>query len=424
MSVSYTRPSLPERRVMVTGLGLLSPLGVGVQKSWDALVQGRSGVDKISLFDSSNLNVRIAGEVPDFAPEDYIEAKQIKKMDRFTHFSMTASQMALENAGLNLRQDESLCERTGCILGVGIGGFPWIEEHVRFLEKRGPHRCSPFFIPKVINNMATGYIVVKEGLRGPNFSITSACASGAHAIGEAAHSIRKGVCDVMISGGTEAAICETSVAGFTSMKALSTNNEFPQKASRPWDKDRDGFVIAEGCGILILESYEHAVKRKASIYAELSGYGSSSDAYHVTSPPPDGKGAFLAMTRALADAKLNEDQIDYINAHGTSTPTGDKVECLAIKKTFKQHSEKLWVSSTKSMTGHALGGAGAMESVFSIKSVLQNTAPPTINLDKPSPDCDLDFVPHEARQKNIKHVLNNSFGFGGTNASLIFSQIE
>ncbi len=418
----YQRQAKAERRVVVTGMGMVSPLGLSVEESWKNVVAGRSGIDTITAFDASAFDAKIAGEVKGFDPTPYIEKKEQKKMDRFIHFSMACAEMAIRDSGLDF-SNESLGQRTGAIVGVGIGGLIAIEAQHKVLLERGPSRLTPFFIPMVITNMAAGNISIKYGLRGPNYSVTSACASGAHSIGEATNYIRRGLCDVMIAGGAEAAICEMAVGGFAAMKALSTRNEQPKMASRPFDRDRDGFVMAEGAAILVLEDYEHAARRGAKIYAEVTGYGATSDAYHMTNPAPGGAGGAEAMRLALKDAALSPEQIGYINAHGTSTPAGDGQETQAIKTVFGDHARKLWVSSTKSMTGHALGAAGAIESVFAILALKENIAPPTINLDNPSDDCDLDYVPHTARDGQFEHVVNNSFGFGGTNVSLVFSKV-
>jgi 3-oxoacyl-[acyl-carrier-protein] synthase II len=418
----YQRPvTRPERRVVVTGMGIVSPLGANLEESWKNAVSGVSGVDNITQFDAANFEVRFAGEVKNFDPTPYIEKKEQKKMDRFIQLSMASAEMAIKDCGLTF--NEELGNRTGALIGVGIGGLIGIEAQHRILMERGPSRISPFFIPMVISNMAAGNISIKYGLRGPNYAITSACASGAHAIGDAANYIRRGLCDVMLAGGAEAAVCPMAIGGFAAMKALSTRNEQPKMASRPFDKDRDGFVLAEGAAILVLEDYEHAARRGAKIYAELTGYGTTSDAHHMTNPAPGGVGGAASMRLAIQDASLNPEQIQYINAHGTSTPVGDGLESSGVKSVFGAHAKKLWVSSTKSMTGHTLGAAGAIESVFSIMALKENIAPPTINLDNPSEDCDLDYVPHRARDGKFQHVLNNSFGFGGTNASLVFSKI-
>jgi 3-oxoacyl-[acyl-carrier-protein] synthase II len=410
-----------ERRVVVTGIGVISPLGQNLDVSWKNAVAGVSGIDFITLFDTTGFDVRFAGEVKNFDPNVYIEKKEQKKMDRFIHLALGASEMALKDSGLEIT--EELAPRIGTIIGAGMGGLGGIETQHKALTERGPSRVSPFFIPMVISNLAAGQVSIKFGLKGVNYAVTSACASGAHSIGEATSYIRRGVCDVMVAGGTEAAITPLAVAGFTSMRALSSRNEQPKAASRPFDRDRDGFVIAEGAAILILEDYEHATKRGARIYAEVGGYGASSDGFHMTTPAPGGTGGAAAMTAALDDARLNPEQIQYINAHGTSTPVGDEIEVQAIKSVFKNHSKNLWVSSTKSMTGHTLGAAGALESAFCILALKEGVVPPTINLENPGDGCDLDFVPGVSRDCKLSHVVNNSFGFGGTNASLIFSKI-
>ncbi len=419
----FTRPTKPQRRVVVTGMGIVSPLGLTVDENWKNICSGQSGISTITHFDTERFDVKIAGEVKGFDPSVVIEKKEQKKMDRFTQFAMYAAQQAITDSGLDFSANEILRARTGAMVGVGIGGLPSIEEQCIILAAKGPSRITPFFIPLVITNMASGHISIRYGLRGPNFSVTSACASGVHSVGEAAKYIQDGTCDVMISGGVEAAVTPLAIAGFSSMRALSARNDEPTKASRPFDRNRDGFVLAEGGAILILEDYEHASRRGAKIYAELTGYGASSDAYHMTSPPPDGAGAAMAMKMALKNAELAPEKVGYINAHGTSTPTGDGIESTAIKFVFGEHAKKLWVSSTKSMTGHALGAAGALESVYSLLALKNQIAPPTINLDSPSEDCDLDYVPHHARDGKFEHVLNNSFGFGGTNACVIFSKI-
>lgn len=417
----FERPRGAERRVVVTGLSALTPLGLSVDESWSLLLKGQSGIGTIEAFDSSDLDVHIAGEVKNFNADEYVNKKDQKKMDRFIHLSLAAAKMAMDDADLSDLREMS--QRVGTIVGVGMGGLPFIEKQHQTMLERGPSRLTPFFIPAVISNMASGQVSIQTGAQGPNYSVTSACASGAHSIGEAANYIRNGYCDVMIAGGTESVISPMAIGGFASMKALSTRNDSPTQASRPWDRDRDGFVLSEGSAMLILEDYEHASKRGAKIYGELTGYGVSSDAYHMTNPAPGGGGAALAMHMALKNAGLNPDQIDYINAHGTSTPVGDELETQAIKKVFGSHAANLWVSSTKSMTGHTLGAAGAIESVFSLLALDQGAVPPTINLEHPSDGCDLDYVPMTAREKSMKHVLNNSFGFGGTNACIVFSKI-
>ncbi len=417
----FVRASAPQRRVVVTGMGVLTPLGLNLSETWQALVNGKSGIGPISMFDSNAFDCKIAGEVKGFNSDDYIAKKEQKKMDRFIHLSMGATKMAFADAELNLDVTER--EKIGCIIGVGMGGLPFIEAQHNILRDRGPSRLSPFFIPSVITNLASGQISMTYGLKGPNYAVTSACASGAHAIAEATEMIRMGRCDVMVTGGAESVVTPMAIGGFSAMRALSTRNETPQAASRPWDRDRDGFVLSEGAATLILEDYEYASQRGARIYAEVLGCGSSSDAYHMTSPSPGGAGAAQSMTWALRDAQIQPEQIDYINAHGTSTPVGDELETQAVKAVFGAHAQKLWISSTKSMIGHTLGAAGAIESVFSIQALVTGIVPPTINLDNPSPDCDLDYVPKIARERKLSYVLNNSFGFGGTNSSVVFGRI-
>jgi 3-oxoacyl-[acyl-carrier-protein] synthase II len=420
----YEKPGGPRRRVVVTGISCISAVGNDADTTWNALLNQKSGIGLITQFDPSQHDAKIAGEVKNFDPDQFIQKKEQKKMDRFIHFSVACTQMALKDSGLGPTfSGDAIQQRVGVFVGVGIGGLSMIERQHQILMERGPSRITPFFIPSVISNLASGQISIMTGAKGPNYSITSACASGAHSIGEAARYIQEGRCDVMIAGGSEATVTPIAIAGFASMKALSTRNHQPEAASRPWDKDRDGFVLAEGCGILILEDFEHAAKRGARIYGEVTGYGVSSDAYHMTGPAAGGEGAALAMSWALKDANLTPDKIDYINAHGTSTPMGDEIETKAIHKVFKDHAAKVWVSSTKSMTGHTLGAAGAIESVFAIKTLHHGIAPGTLNLDNPSDDCDLDYLPGAAREKKMTHVMNNSFGFGGTNATLIFSKI-
>ncbi|MCB0407164.1 MAG: beta-ketoacyl-ACP synthase II [Bdellovibrionales bacterium] len=417
----FLREQKSQRRVVVTGIAMITPLGSDTESSWKNLIEGQSGIGPITFFDTEKFDVKIAGEVKGFNVDDFVPKKEQKKMDRFIHLALGATSLALKDSKLELT--DQIKSSTGTFIGVGMGGLPLIEKNHTVCMERGPSRISPFFIPGVITNLASGQVSIAYGFKGPNFSITSACASGAHAIGEAARYIRDGLCDVMVAGGSESVVSEMAIGGFSSMKALSTRNSQPEAASRPWDKGRDGFVLSEGSAILILEDYEHAMKRDAHIYCELTGYGMSSDAYHMTNPSPGGAGAAQAMAIALADAKLNAQDIDYINAHGTSTPVGDEIETQAIKAVFKDHAKKLWVSSTKSMTGHTLGAAGAIESVISILALNKSIVPPTINLENPSDDCDLDYVPLTTREKSLKHVLNNSFGFGGTNACLVFSKI-
>jgi 3-oxoacyl-[acyl-carrier-protein] synthase II len=413
---------MSRRRVVVTGLGAVTPLGLTAQESFENALNAKSGIAPITLFNTEKLDVRFAGEVKNFSPDPFVSKKEQKKMDRFLHFSMAATAQAIQDSGLTFTDE--LKERTGVFIGCGIGGLPAVEETHKTVLEKGPGRISPFFIPQVIINMAAGHVSIAYGLKGPNLSIVSACATGCHSIGEAVNYIRQGTCDAMIAGGTESAVCVLGVGGFAAMKALSTRNDNPEAASRPWDRDRDGFILAEGCGILVLEEYEMAKKRGAKIYAEVTGYGSSSDAHHMTNPAPGGAGAVKAMKLALQDAKVSASDVGYINAHGTSTPAGDIAESDAIKTALGlEAAKKTWISSTKSMTGHTLGAAGAIESVFSILALYRGQVPPTKNLENPSPECDLDYVPQVARERQLKHVLNNSFGFGGTNACLLFSKL-
>ena len=418
---NYRRPAREQRRVVITGLSAITPVGNSAQESWEALINGRSGIAKITYYDVTDHSVQIAGEVKNFPLDNYVPKKDKKKMGRFVHLALGAAHMALEDSGLELT--DALCERTGVLTGVGMGGLPILQQQSLLVEKRGLSRVSPFFIPAVIPNMAAGHISIKYKIKGPNYTLASACASGSHAIGEAATYIRNGQCDVMLAGGTEGVVSPLGVGGFAAMKALSTRNSQPQAASRPWDQDRDGFVLSEGCGILILEEYEQAVKRGARIYGELSGYGFSSDGFHMTNPDPDGVGAARSMELAISDAMIDKNSIDYINAHGTSTPAGDLAETEGVKRVFGQHAKDLWISSNKSMIGHTLGAAGAIESAIALQTLYHGIVPPTINLDNPSPENDLDYIPHTAREKQLRHVMNNSFGFGGTNASIIFSKL-
>lgn len=421
MASRLERPAKAQRRVVVTGLGVVSPLGLTAEETWSNALKGKSGIAPITKFDTTGFDVTFAGEVKGFTPDLFIEKKEQKKMDEFIHYAMACTKMALADAKLEMTED--VAARTGCIIGVGMGGLPFIEEQYDKLKEKGPGRLSPFFIPAVIANLASGQVSIAWGLKGVNYSVTSACATGAHSVGEATAYIRDGRCDVMVAGGCEATVCKLGIGGFAAMRALSTRNDAPEKASRPWDKDRDGFVLGEGGAVLILESLEHAEKRGARIYAEVAGYGVSSDGYHMTSPSPDGSGAAASMIAALKDASLNPTDINYINAHGTSTPVGDKIETEAVKRLMGADAKKVWVSSTKSMTGHLLGAAGAIESAFCVLAVANGIVPPTINLENPDEGCDLDYVPHKARDGKITHALNNSFGFGGTNASLIFSKL-
>ncbi|MGE5085714.1 MAG: beta-ketoacyl-ACP synthase II [Bacillota bacterium] len=422
MNSRFERPSKTQRRVVVTGVGAVTPLGNTIEESWTNAKNGKSGIAPITKFDTTGFDVTFAGEVKGFQPDLYIDKKEQKKMESFIHYSIAASKMAMEMAKLELSEQEK--ETAGVIIGVGIGGLQNIDDTAIKLKERGPGRISPFFIPSVITNLAAGQTSIALGLKGPNYSVTSACASGVHSLGDAVRYIRDGVTDVMLAGGAESTICGLAVGGFASMRALSTRNDAPEKASRPWDKDRDGFVLSEGAAVLVIESLEHAVKRGAKILCEITGYGVSSDAYHMTSPAPEGAGGYAAMAMAVKDAGIKPSEIQYINAHGTSTPVGDGLETAAIKKLLGDHAKKVMVSSTKSMTGHALGAAGAIESAFCVMAIRDQIVPPTINLENPSEDCDLDYVPHKAREANIDNVLNNSFGFGGTNACMIFSRYK
>ncbi len=413
---------MSRRRVVVTGLGLISPLGIGVEKSWGALLQGKSGIRRITQFDASSFATQIAGEVEGFNPEEYIEPKEVKKMDRFIHFGVAASTMAMEDSGLKI--DGHNAPRVGVYVGSGMGGLPAIEHYHKVLLEKGPRRITPFFIPMLIINLAAGQISIKFGAKGPNSAPATACATGSHAIGDAFKVIQRGDADAMIAGGTESCITSMGIGGFNAMKALSTRNDEPEKASRPFDRDRDGFIMGEGAGIMLIEELGHAMARKAKIYAEIVGYGLTGDAYHITSPSPGGEGAARCMAMALKDAGIAPSDIDYINAHGTSTKYGDELETLAIKTVFKEHAHKVAISSTKSMTGHLLGAAGGVEAVICAMSVHNGVIPPTINLENPDPECDLDYVPHTARKADIRAALSNSFGFGGTNACLLFKKFS
>jgi len=410
---------LNKRRVVVTGIGMISPLGIGNDATWQGLIEGRSGIGRITKFDPSAFACQIAGEVRGFEPEKWIEKKEVKKSDTFIHYAVAAAQMAVDDAGLEMAKEDG--DRVGVVIGSGIGGLPLIEEMHQKMMERGPSRISPFFIPGLIVNLASGQISIRFGARGPNSAPATACATGAHAIGDACRIIQRDEADVMFGGGSEAVISPLAVGGFAAMRALSTRNDDPERASRPWDADRDGFVMGEGAGVVMLEERERAMARGARIYCEVTGYGMSSDAYHITSPAEDGSGMMRVMQRALKDAGLNPSDIEYINAHGTSTPVGDKTETVAIKRVFGDHAYKLAVSSTKSMTGHLLGAAGGIESAITAMAMKTGIIPPTINYENPDPECDLDYVPNQARQKTLTHTMSNSFGFGGTNATLIFS---
>ncbi|HEY6421221.1 MAG TPA: beta-ketoacyl-ACP synthase II [Candidatus Binataceae bacterium] len=412
------RPML-NRRVVVTGVGMVTPLGTGVEKNWEALMEGRSGIGPITRFECSKFPARIAGEVKDFKPEDWIEKRDIKKMDLFIQYIMGATAQAMEMSGFKIADDES-AERVGVLVGNGIGGLCTIEEyHLLYLET-GLKHVTPFFIPKLISNLAPGQVAIKYGARGVNLCTTSACASSSHAIGEAYRMIRLGYLDAAITGGTEAALTHLGVGGFIAMRALSTRNDRPEAASRPFDRERDGFVMSEGAAALILEEREAAIKRGANILAEVCGYATNGDAYHITSPAPQGRGAARCMQLCLEDSDLDPNEVDYINAHGTSTPQGDLAETQAIKHVFGERAAKIAISSTKSMTGHTLGAAGAIESAYTVLAMKREMIPPTINQEFPDPECDLDYVPNHPRPRKIRIALNNSFGFGGTNTTLAF----
>lgn len=410
-----------ERRVVITGLGVVSPVGIGKEPFWESLVNGISGVDKISLFDIEGHQVTIAAEVKNFDSSAWVDPKEAKRMDRYTQFAMVATSMAMEDAGLEI--SEEMSEMTGVIIGSGIGGISTFEAEFDKYIERGPKRVSPLLVPMMIGDMAAGLVAIRYNAKGPNMCIVSACASGAHSIGEAYETIRRGDSDVIIAGAAEAPITRLTVAGFASMKALSFRNDDPKAASRPFDNDRDGFVIGEGAGIVILEEYEHARKRGAKIYAELAGYGATADAYHMTAPAPEGEGAQRAMKIALRKAGLAPDQIDYINAHGTSTPLNDKYESAAMRHVFGSYAKSLAVSSTKSVTGHLLGAAGPIECVAAALTIERCIIPPTMNYTTPDPDCDLDYVPNTARKAIVRTAMSNSFGFGGHNASLLLKKI-
>ncbi len=413
---------MSKRRVVVTGIGMISPIGIGNEATWQGLIEGRSGVGRITKFDASAYACQIAGEVRGFDPETWIDKKEVKKSDTFIHYAVAAAQMAVDDARLTMNTEDP--DRVGVIIGSGIGGLPLIEEMHRKLLERGPSRISPFFIPGLIVNLAAGHISIRFNARGPNSAPATACATGAHAIGDAFKIIQRDDADVMFGGGSEAVITPLAVGGFAAMRALSTRNDEPQTASRPWDATRDGFVMGEGAGVLILEEREHALARGAKVYCEITGYGMSSDAYHITSPAEDGSGMMRVMQRALKDSGLAPEKIDYINAHGTSTPVGDRIESKAIKLVFGDHAYKLAVSSTKSMTGHLLGAAGGLEAAITALAIHTGTVPPTINYQTPDPECDLDYVPNTARQIEIQNAMSNSFGFGGTNATLVLSKPE
>ena len=425
---------MSKRRVVITGIGAVTPLANTAQKTWEKLINSESGIGKITLFDTQGMPCQIAGEVKmkDENNNDkdsldlskHIDIKDHKKMDRFIHFAMAAADQAIEDSGWKAESDDQKY-RTGVMMGSGIGGLPAIEKTVTLLNEKGTKRISPFFIPSSLVNLASGQISIKHGYMGPNHAVVTACSSGAHAIGDSARMIEYGDVDIMIAGGAESAICKSGIGGFSALKALSSNfNDNPQEASRPWDRDRDGFVMGEGAGVIVLEEYEHAKKRGAKIYAEVAGYGLSGDAYHVTAPESTGRGSTYAMKTAIRHAGINNEEVDYINAHGTSTPLGDEIEVAAIKKVFGDHAYNLMMSSTKSSTGHLLGAAGAIEAIFSILAIRNNIAPPTLNLKNPSQSCDIDLVANTAKEREINNVLSNSFGFGGTNACLLLKKFK
>jgi len=409
-----------DRRVVITGFGLITPLGIGVDESWAALCSGKSGITEITRFDASDFDTKIAGEVKGFHPEDFLPKKEAKRTQNFIAYAMATSRMAIEDSGLVI--DSTNENRVGVLTGCGLGGLQILEQTSKVLEERGPRRVTPFFIPMMIGNMAAGMISIFLGAKGPNASISTACAAGTHAVGDAFKIVKRGGADAMITGGVESIITPTCIAGFNAMKALSTRNNEPEKASRPFDRDRDGFVVGEGCGILILETLDGALKRGANIYAEMCGYGMSGDGFHMTAPSPGGDGAARCMTAALDDGGVSYKEIDYINAHGTSTQLNDLYETMAIKSVFKEKAPLIPVSSTKSMTGHLLGGSGGVETVFTALTIHEGIIPPTINLDYPDEECDLDYVPKIARKANVNMAMTNSFGFGGTNATLILKK--
>ncbi|MEZ5414271.1 MAG: beta-ketoacyl-ACP synthase II [Opitutaceae bacterium] len=409
------------RRVVITGLGVVASLGHNVNDFWASLLAGKSGVRRISHFDPSDYASQIGAEVLNWDAGQHMDPKDARRNDRYTQFGFVASKQAVADSGLDLRNENG--DRVGVMIGSGIGGMHTYESQLRVLDERGPRKVSPFTIPALIGNMCAGMVAIEYGARGPNFGLVSACATGSHAIGEAAHAIRRGDADVMIAGGSEASVTPFAYASFCAMKAMSTRNDEPEKASRPFDINRNGFVMGEGAGILVLESLEHAQARGARIYCELAGYAATCDAFHITQPDPEGKGLSLSMSRALKSAGVEPGEIDYINAHGTSTPYNDKFETLAIKKVFGDHATKVPVSSTKSMTGHLLGAAGGIESVISVKTIESGMLAPTINLDDPDPDCDLDYVPNQARRQPVRAVLSNNLGFGGQNASIVFKAL-
>ena len=412
------------RRVVVTGLGLIAPVGNSVASAWEAVCNGKSGIGPVTDFDASQLGTRIAGEIRGFEVTDYLSGKEARRYDTFVHYGLAASHDALSDAGLEAQDEKLDLDRVGCAIGSGIGGIAAIEKNMLIYQDKGPRRISPFYIPGAIVNMISGILSIQYGFKGPNLAVVSACTTATHNIGLAARMIEHGDADVMIAGGAEYATTPTSMAGFITAKAMSTRNDDPEAASRPWDRDRDGFVLANGAGVMVIEELEHARARGANIIAELVGFGMSGDAHHMTAPPEDGEGAARCMRIALADAAVSPVDVDYINAHGTSTPLGDRAESDAVKAVFGDHAYKLKVSSTKSMTGHMLGAAGGAEAVFSVLSIRDGVLPPTINLDHPGEGCDLDYVPNEAREEPVDIVLSNSFGFGGTNGTLVFKSLR
>ena len=411
-----------KRRVVITGLGMVTPLGTGVEKNWESLCSGKSVIGQITKFDTADFKSTIAAEVTDFNASDFLDKQQLRRFDIFIHYGVASARMAMEDSGLKITPDN--CRKIGCLTGSGLGGLSMIESFHKILMEKGPGKVSPFFIPGIIPNMLPGQIAIEFGAQGPNSSIETACAASSHAVGESFRLVQDGIADAMITGGSEAVITPLAFAGFCSMRALSTRNDEPEKASRPFDKDRDGFVMGEGSGILIIEELDHALERCAKIYAEIAGYGLSGDAYHVSAPHPEGDGAVNCMAMAIESAGLKPDDVDYINAHGTSTQLNDLSETKAVKKLFGEHAYKLAISSTKSMTGHLLGGTGGVEAIYSALIIKNGIIPPTINYETPDPECDLDYVPNEARKAQVKVAMSNSFGFGGTNASVLFKAYE
>ncbi|MGB9792352.1 MAG: beta-ketoacyl-ACP synthase II [Thermacetogeniaceae bacterium] len=409
-----------EKRVVVTGLGVISPVGIGKKAFWESLLEGKSGIDKVTRFDPTPYPSKIAAEVRDFEPDNFFDRKEAKRMDRFTQFGLAAAKMAIDDAGVSLEKVDA--ERVGVIIGSGVGGIETLEEQMRVLIAKGPGRVSPFLIPMMINNMVAGQVAIQLKVKGPSFSVVTACASGATAVGEAFRMLQRGDLDIVLAGGTEAPITEIAFAGFCSMRAMSTRNDEPSSASRPFDKNRDGFVIGEGAGIMVLETLDHALQRDARIYCELVGYGATSDGYHITAPHPEGEGAARAIMLALEDAHVLPQDVDYINAHGTSTELNDKIETLAIKRVFGDYAYRVPVSSIKSMIGHLMGAAGAVGAISTVLSITTGWIPPTINYQVPDPECDLDYVPNHSREKEINLAICNAFGFGGHNAVLVFKR--